>query len=151
TLTVPPCRAAGTAAAESRRRRVAPPPSRDRRHDRRRAGTTTATAFGDKLGSKQANVKNKPYNGGEEGPSLGKATKVGSYPANPWGLHDMHGNIVEWCRDWYHAKLPGGADPDLYSVKATAQKNRTGDWSRVRRGGAWTDAGWACRSAFRLR
>ena len=43
-----------------------------------RAGTTTATAFGDKLGSKQANVKNKPYNGGEEGPTLGKAAMVGS-------------------------------------------------------------------------
>ena len=47
-----------------------------------RAGTTTATAFGDKLGSKQANVENKPYNGGEEGPTLGKAAKVGSYPPN---------------------------------------------------------------------
>src|SRR5262245_1419418 len=44
-----------------------------------RAGTTTATAFGDKIGSRQANVKNKPYNGGEEGPTLGKAAKVGSY------------------------------------------------------------------------
>jgi sulfatase modifying factor 1 len=116
-----------------------------------RAGTTTATAFGDKLGSKQANVKNKPYNGGEEGPTLGKAAKVGSYPANAWGLHDMHGNIVEWCRDWYHAKLPGGADPDLHDAKATATPNRTGDYSRSRRGSAWTDEAWASRSAFRQR
>jgi formylglycine-generating enzyme required for sulfatase activity len=107
-----------------------------------RAGTTTATAFGDALGSKQANVKNKPYNGGEEGPSLGKAAKVGSYPANAWGLHDMHGNTFEWCRDWYHAKRPGGVDPDLYAATAT---------SRVRRGGCWADDGWPCRSAFRLR
>jgi formylglycine-generating enzyme required for sulfatase activity len=107
-----------------------------------RAGTTTATAFGDKLSSKQANFKGKPYNGGEEGPSLGRAAKVGSYAANAWGLHDMHGNTFEWCRDWYHPKLPGGVDPDLYSAKAT---------SRVRRGGAWTDDGWPCRSAFRLR
>src|SRR4029077_13619211 len=43
-----------------------------------RAGTTTATAFGDKIGSKQANVKNEPYNGGEGGPSLNMAAKVGS-------------------------------------------------------------------------
>src|SRR2546428_8268225 len=116
-----------------------------------RAGTTTATAFGDKLSSKQANVKNKPYNGGEEGPTLGKAAKVGSYPANAWGLHDMHGNIVEWCRDWYHAKLPGGEDPDLYDAKATAAANRDGTYSRSRRGSAWTDDAWASRSAFRQR
>jgi formylglycine-generating enzyme required for sulfatase activity len=116
-----------------------------------RAGTTTATAFGDKLGSKQANVKNKPYNGGEEGPTLGKAAKVGSYPPNAWGIHDMHGNIVEWCRDWFHSKLPGGTDPDLHDARATAAKNRTGDCSRSRRGSAWTDDAWASRSAFRQR
>src|SRR5438876_654084 len=45
-----------------------------------RAGTTTATAFGDKLSSKQANFQGKPYNGAEDGPSLKRATKVGSYP-----------------------------------------------------------------------
>ena len=107
-----------------------------------RAGTTTATAFGDSLSSKQANFKGQPYNGGEPGPSLGRAIKVGSYPANAWGLYDMHGNTFEWCRDWYHPKLPGGVDPDLHDLRAT---------SRVRRGGAWTDDGWPCRSAFRLR
>lgn len=116
-----------------------------------RAGTTTATAFGDGIGSKQANVQGKPYNGGEPGPTLGRAAKVGSYPPNAWGLHDMHGNTCEWCRDWYHAKLPGGVDPDLYSAKATAQKNRTGDYSRSRRGSCWADDGWPCRSAFRQR
>jgi formylglycine-generating enzyme required for sulfatase activity len=63
----------------------------------------------------------------------------------------MHGNTFEWCRDWYHAKLPGGTDPDLYDAKATAPKNRNGSVSRVRRGGAWTDEGTYCRSALRLR
>jgi formylglycine-generating enzyme required for sulfatase activity len=116
-----------------------------------RAGTTTATAFGDKLGSKQANVKNKPYNGGEEGPTLGKAAKVGGYPANAWGLHDMHGNMVEWCRDWYHTKLQGGTDPDLHDAKAAAAPNRDGTHSRSRRGSAWPDEAWASRSAFRQR
>jgi formylglycine-generating enzyme required for sulfatase activity len=116
-----------------------------------RAGTTTATSFGDKLSSKQANFKGKPYNGAEPGPLLGKAARVGSYPPNAWGLHDMHGNSFEWCRDWYHARLPGGVDPDLHDARSTAQRNRTGDASRVRRGGAWTDDGWPCRSASRLR
>jgi sulfatase modifying factor 1 len=112
-----------------------------------RAGTTTATSFGDKLSSKQANFQGKPYNGAEEGPSLKRTAKVGSYLANPWGLHDMHGNICQWCRDWYHAKLPGGDDPDLSSLKGTI--NRDGTFSRVRRGGCWADDGWACRSACR--
>jgi len=116
-----------------------------------RAGTTTATAFGDKLSSKQANFKGAPYNGGTPGPSLGRATRVGSYPPNAWGLHDMHGNIFEWCRDWYHRRLPGGMDPDLYSAGASATKSGNGDTSRVRRGGCWVDEGWPCRSAFRLR
>jgi formylglycine-generating enzyme len=114
-----------------------------------RAGTTTATAFGDKLSSKQANFQGKPYNGAEDGPSLKRAAKVGSYPANAWGLHDMHGNVVEWCRDWYHWQLPGGNDPDLSSVRGTM--NRDGTFSRSRRGSAWTDDGWASRSAFRQR
>jgi formylglycine-generating enzyme required for sulfatase activity len=114
-----------------------------------RAGTKTATAFGDKLSSQQANFQGEPYSGAEEGPSLKRATKVGSYPANAWGLHDMHGNVVEWCRDWYHTKLPGGTDPDLSAVKGTM--NRDGSSSRSRRGSAWTDDGWPSRSAFRQR
>jgi formylglycine-generating enzyme required for sulfatase activity len=114
-----------------------------------RAGTTTATAFGNSLSSKQANFKGKPYNGGAPGPSLGRAAPVGGYAPNAWGIHDMHGNAFEWCRDWYHARLPGGRDPDLFPVRGTP--NRDGTHSRVRRGGAWSDDGWACRSACRLR
>ncbi|HWE40567.1 MAG TPA: formylglycine-generating enzyme family protein [Isosphaeraceae bacterium] len=116
-----------------------------------RAGTTTATSFGDSLSRSQANFQGTPYRGAEGGPSLKRAAKVGSFPANPWGLHDMHGNVFEWCRDWYHAKLPGGVDPDLYSARATASANSDRSHSRVRRGGCWADDGWPCRSACRLR
>jgi formylglycine-generating enzyme required for sulfatase activity len=116
-----------------------------------RAGTTTATAFGNKLSSKQANFKGRPYNGAEPGPSLGRAAKVGNYRPNAWGLYDMHGNTFEWCRDWYHQKLPGGTDPDLHLAGGSATKNGDGGTSRVRRGGCWADDGWPCRSAFRLR
>jgi formylglycine-generating enzyme required for sulfatase activity len=114
-----------------------------------RAGTTTATSFGATLSRAQANFRGKPYNGAEVAPFPNRACAVGSYPANAWGLHDMHGNVYEWCRDWYHSELPGGVDPDLSSVKGAP--NRDGTYSRVRRGGAWVDDGWACRSAFRLR
>lgn len=61
----------------------------------------------------------------------------------------MHGNVWEYCRDWYHGRLPGGADPDLSTQKG--EMNRDGTYSRVRRGGAWVEPGWACRSAMRLR
>jgi formylglycine-generating enzyme required for sulfatase activity len=73
----------------------------------------------------------------------------GSYGANASGLHDMHGNEFEWCRDWYHAQLPGGADPDLSGAQGLP--NRDGTYSRLRRGGAWTDSETFCRSALRLR
>jgi formylglycine-generating enzyme len=114
-----------------------------------RAGTMTATAFGDKLSNKQANFQQKPYNGAAEVPPLKQAAKVGSYPANAWGLHDMHGNVWEYCRDWYHGQLPGGVDPDLSAVKGVM--NRDGTYSRIRRGGAFVEDGWTCRSACRLR
>lgn len=113
-----------------------------------RAGTSTATSFGARLDRTQANI-GTPYPGGNARRSEGAAAKVGSYPANPWGVHDMHGSVWEWCRDWYYRRLPGGVDPDLSTEPG--ERNRDGTFSRVRRGGAWIDDGWANRSAMRLR
>ena len=112
-----------------------------------RAGTGTATAFGDSMARHQANFAGETEDRAVR--ALGSASRVGSYPANRWGLHDMHGNVWEWCRDYYHAQLPGGTDPDLREQKGV--RNRDGTYSRVRRGGAWIEPGWACRSACRLR
>ncbi|MCY2992494.1 MAG: formylglycine-generating enzyme family protein [Planctomycetota bacterium] len=105
-----------------------------------RAGTKTATAFGDKLDSTQANFNgNYPYNGAAKGPNLQRTTEVGSCAANAWGLHDMHGNVWEWCRDWYRDELPGGTDPEVTSDAA----------HRVLRGGSWLSSGRYCGSAYR--
>jgi len=107
-----------------------------------RAGTTTATAFGDRLGSQDANfIGDFPYNGAPKGSSLNSTVTVGSYRANAWGLHDMHGNVEEWCLDGYREHLPGGVDP-LGPPQAS---------SRVIRGGSWNSYGRSCRSAYRYR
>jgi len=113
-----------------------------------RAGTSTATSFGPRLDRTQANI-GTPYPGGSARMSKGESVKVGSYTANSWGLHDMHGSVWEWCLDWYHRRLPGGVDPDLSGEPG--ERNRDGTFSRVRRGGAWIEDGWANRSAMRLR
>jgi formylglycine-generating enzyme required for sulfatase activity len=111
-----------------------------------RSGTSTATAHGDTLGPHQANFDSDTD---DRGARPRGARSVGSYPASPWGLQDMHGNVWEWCRDYYHPRLPGGTDPDLHGSKGIP--NRDGTYSRVRRGGAWIEPAWACRSACRLR
>ena len=62
-----------------------------------RAGTTTRYSFGDEITPKDANY----------GRNIGKTTEVGSYPPNPWGLYDMHGNVWEWVEDVWHGSYTG--------------------------------------------
>jgi len=94
-----------------------------------RAGTKTAYGVGATLRDTQANFGN-PH---------GKTVPVAGYPPNAWGLHDMHGNVWEFCEDCFATKLPGGTDPTVAEAGPL----------RVIRGGSFLDTAGACRSANR--
>ncbi|HKB36178.1 MAG TPA: SUMF1/EgtB/PvdO family nonheme iron enzyme [Gemmataceae bacterium] len=108
-----------------------------------RAGTTTPFSWGSAAWSAQANFSGQhPYGGALTGPYLGRTSPVGSYPPNPFGLYDLHGNVWEWCNDWY--------DKDYYekSPRKDPPGPRKGH-AHVLRGGSWYIVGRGIRCAER--
>jgi formylglycine-generating enzyme len=106
-----------------------------------RAGTTSPFHFGKTISTDQANYNGDfTYGNGKRGLYRKKTTPVGSFPANAWGLHDMHGNVWQWCQDW-HGEYPQNdvIDPQGPEIGG----------SRVMRGGAWSHDPQSCRSAYR--
>ena len=98
-----------------------------------RAGTETSYSFGESISKEQVNCNNW----------YGKTTEVGRFPSNAFGLHDMHGNVWEWCEDYYH-KSYAEAPSD-----GSAHKDRNFLGVRVLRGGSWRFNPRGCQSASR--
>ena len=108
-----------------------------------RAGTITPFSFGDVLDGRQANCNGyHPYGTDDSGTFLERPTTVGSYIPNAFGVYDMHGNVWEWCSDWYTSQhLAGSSKKDPTGPQAGS--------NRVCRGGGWPDRAADCRSAAR--
>ena len=111
-----------------------------------RAGSTTPFHFGATLTPELANYNcNHVYGNGPKGTYREQTIDVASFPANGWGLHDMHGNVWEWCEDHWHESYnfaPGDDQP--WFIPAAAA-----DEPRLVRGGSWDSFPRLCRSAYR--
>ncbi len=109
-----------------------------------RAGTETPFLFGEDITPKLVNYDgNHPYRGGEKGEYRERTVPVALLPPNDWGLCEMHGNVWEWCRDWYddgYAAEPREGD---------ALREPQGSSYRVFRGGSWGYDAQYARSAYR--
>jgi formylglycine-generating enzyme required for sulfatase activity len=108
-----------------------------------RAGTTTPFHYGATISTELANyIGIHVYGDGHKGEWRLETTDVASFPANPWGLHDMHGNVWEWCLDPWHDSYRGApADGSAWTAG--------GGVSRLLRGGSWESPPADCRSASR--
>lgn len=108
-----------------------------------RAGTTTPFYFGRTLTTDLANYDGThTYGRGPKGEYREQTTEVGSFPANAFGLCDMHGNVWEWCEDRWHDSYEGAPTDGSAWLS-------DGDEERVLRGGSWPDLSRSCRSASR--
>ena len=113
-----------------------------------RAGTTTAFHFGETIDTELANydANVNPYGRGEKGKDRGKTTPIKTFPANSFGLYDMHGNVWEWCLDAWHSNYEGAP---IDGSARTDASNDSGSRLKIMRGGSWIIGPRYCRSAYR--
>jgi formylglycine-generating enzyme required for sulfatase activity len=101
-----------------------------------RAGTVSSFCFGETITTELVNYDgDETYNDSPEGECRGETTEIGSFPANEWGLHDMHGNVWEWCEDDWHENYEG-APNDGSSWLESSRENTY----RILRGGSWYES-----------
>ena len=114
-----------------------------------RAGTTTPFHWGATISTNLANYNGREvYGDGEKGEYRQQTMDVASFPANPWGLHDMHGNVWEWCADQWHDNYEGAPEDGRAWIDEGAKANDLK--LRLLRSGSWIDGPWDCRSAYRI-
>jgi formylglycine-generating enzyme required for sulfatase activity len=117
-----------------------------------RAGTTTAFHYGATISTELANYNGNVYGNGEKGDNRQQTTDVASFPANPWGLHDMHGNVWEWCADYRYDYEDVASDGRAWAGSEAEQiinKYKINTNSKLLRGGSWYYFPRYCRSAYR--
>jgi formylglycine-generating enzyme required for sulfatase activity len=110
-----------------------------------RAGTKTAYSWGNTIDCGKAMYNNSTIESGDcldyvrsKGMAVNRPAPVKRYPPNAWGIYDIHGNVWEWCRDWY-GHYTKSAQVDPFGPASGTEK--------VRRGGSWFKYGFSCRSA----
>lgn len=122
-----------------------------------RARTSTPFYFGETISMNLANYRGTDwadddieykgsYAGGPKGKYRQQTTDVGIFPANPFGLYDMHGNVWEWCQDDWRENYDVTAVDDIPNTSEYDSTKR-----KVLRGGSWHSFPDSCRSASRLR
>jgi len=110
-----------------------------------RAGTTTSFYFGETISTDQANYDgNYTFGKGKKGVYREKTTPVGSFPANKFGLYDLHGNVWEWCEDIWHENYE-----NVPKDGSSWNDNHSQSPLRLLRGGSWGNNPKVCRSANR--
>ena len=115
-----------------------------------RAGTTTPFYCGATISTKLANYDgSEVYGDGEKGEYRQQTMDVASFPANPWGLHDMHGNVWEWCADQWHDNYEGAPEDGRAWIDEESKENDDKMYFRLLRGGSWNYGPRLCRSAYR--
>ncbi len=122
-----------------------------------RAGTTTPFHFGETISDELANycaqdreIDKKPFKGtygrGAQGNHRKETINVGQFPANQFGLYDMHGNVWEWCEDNWHSDYTGAPNDG----SAWTESDRK-ELKFLLRGGSWGDGPAYCRSSVRVK